>query len=117
MSRLELTLLGGFHAAVDGSPITGFDTDKTRALLVYVCVEAARPHGRESLAGLLWPELPDEAARRNLRNSLFKLRQAIGDNASSSDILLISSQAVQAAPNSDLRLDVAEFSSLIAACR
>ena len=30
MARLELALLGGFHAALDGTPISGFDSDKTR---------------------------------------------------------------------------------------
>ena len=54
MARLEMSLLGGFHALVDGSPVSGFDTDKTRALLVYVVVEASRAHSREGLAGLLW---------------------------------------------------------------
>ena len=76
MAHLTLSLLGGFHAAMDGMPVPGFDTDKTRALLAYLAMEAAHAHGREALAGLLWPELPDEAARRNLRNALFKLRQA-----------------------------------------
>lgn len=79
MARLTLALLGGFHAAVEGVSVAGFDTDKTRALLAYLGVEAARPHAREALAGLLWPELPEDAARRKLRNSLFKLRQALGE--------------------------------------
>src|SRR5690348_12332921 len=83
--RLQISLLGGFHASVDASPLTGFDTDKTRALLVYVCVESSRAHSRETLAGLLWPEIPDDAARRNLRNSLFKLRQALGSASSESE--------------------------------
>jgi DNA-binding SARP family transcriptional activator len=118
MARLELSLLGGFRASVDGSPITGFDTDKTRALLVYVCVEASHPHGREALAGLLWPELPEEAARRNLRNSLFKLRQAIGDEgAGQAPLLHVTPQTVQLDPNADYWLDLAEFTNLVAACR
>src|SRR6476659_6414214 len=113
MPRLELSLLGGFHTSVDGSPVTGFDTDKTRALLVYVCVESTRPHWREALAGLLWPELPEDAARRNLRNSLFKLRQALGEDAGLPGFLHISQQTVQLDSAADFRLDVAEFTRLI----
>src|SRR5436190_242902 len=116
MPRLELTLLGGFHAYVDGSPVTGFDTDKTRALLVYVAMEPARAHSRELLAGLLWPELADDAARRNLRNSLFKLRQALGEQDGSPGFLIVTPQTVQLDPASDYRCDAAEFSRLIAAC-
>src|SRR3954452_5778774 len=120
MARLELSLLGGFHASVDNSPVAGFDTDKTRALLVYISVESSRAHSRETLAGLLWPEIPDDAARRKLRNSLFKLRQALGEDEASPRVpgfLHITSQAVQVEPSAGLRLDSAEFSALIAACR
>jgi hypothetical protein len=89
MVRLELSLLGGFHAQVDGSPAVGLDTDKTRALLVYLSVESSRAHTRDALAGLLWPDLPDDAARRNLRNSLFKLRQVLGEEEGGSGLLRI----------------------------
>src|SRR5438034_10211027 len=77
MSRLELSLLGAFRAELDGSPVSDFGTDKNRALLAYVCVEASRAHRRDALAGLLWPEQPEEASRRNLRQALYKLRQLL----------------------------------------
>src|SRR6476620_3462578 len=35
MSHLSLSFLGGFGVTLDGAPITGFDSDKTRALLAY----------------------------------------------------------------------------------
>src|SRR3954454_14757429 len=105
MARLELSLLGGFHASVDGTPVPGFDTDKTRALLVYVSVESSRAHSRETLAGLLWPDLPDEAARRNLRNSLFKLRQALGEEEGSPGLLHVTQQTVRLDPKADVRID------------
>src|SRR4051812_35797684 len=105
MAQLELTLLGGFRASVNGSPVTGFDTDKTRALLAYVATETARPHTREALAGLLWPDLADEAARRNLRNSLFKLRQALGEEEGSPGFLLITTPSVQLDPAGHYAVD------------
>src|SRR4051794_38973695 len=117
MARLTLSLLGGFVVAVDGVPVAGFDTDKTRALLAYLAVEAARPHSREALAGLLWSELPEDAARRNLRNSLYKLRQVLGEEAGSPGFLLVTPQTVQLDPAADYRLDAAEFTALIAECR
>src|SRR5689334_18191381 len=52
MTRLTLSLLGRFAVAVDDAPVAGFDTDKTRALLAYLAVEAAHPHSREALAAL-----------------------------------------------------------------
>jgi predicted ATPase/DNA-binding SARP family transcriptional activator len=117
MARLILSLLGGFVAAVDGTPVAGLDTDKTRALLAYLGIEAAQPHSREALAGLLWPELPDEAARRNLRNSLFKLRQALGEDDRAAGFLLVTAKTVQLDPHADWEVDVERFTRLLAACR
>jgi DNA-binding SARP family transcriptional activator len=52
MVRLYLSLLGTFQASADKRTITGFATDKVRALLAYLAVEADRPHRREALAAL-----------------------------------------------------------------
>ena len=67
MPHLSLSLLGTFQATLDGQPIAGFESNKVRALLAYLAVEAGRPHARDELTGLLWPDQPDAAARANLR--------------------------------------------------
>ena len=56
MAELSLALLGPLQVTLDGAPITAFESDKVRALLTYLAVEADRPHRRDALAGLLWPE-------------------------------------------------------------
>ena len=56
MTHLSLKLLGAFQAAIDGQPVDDFISDKVRALLAYLAVEAGKPHRRESLAALLWAE-------------------------------------------------------------
>jgi DNA-binding SARP family transcriptional activator len=56
--RLSIHLLGSFQVNLDGEPVTGFESDKVRALLAYLAVETGGPHRREKLAGLCWPELP-----------------------------------------------------------
>lgn len=77
MTKLVVHLLGGYRVEVDGKPVHNFGTDKARALLAYLVVEAARPHRREALAGLLWPEQPEVAARTNLRQAMARLRRAL----------------------------------------
>lgn len=67
---LELFLLGSFHVVVDGAPITSFRSDKVRALLAYLALEAGRPQRREVLTTLLWPDQSESAARLNLRQAL-----------------------------------------------
>ncbi len=106
MPRLALTCLGLLQASLDGQPITGFESNKVRALLVYLAVESARSHGRESLAGLLWPDYPDRSALSNLRSTLANLRQAIDDRHAAPPFLIITRDTIQFNPASDHSLDV-----------
>ena len=116
MARLSLSLLGSFRVDLDGQPATEFESDKVRALLAYLAVESDRPHRRETLAGLLWPERPESNARQNLSQTLFKLRRAIRDREAAPPFLLISASAIQFNPESDHRTDVRAFSEPISAC-
>jgi adenylate cyclase len=109
MAHLSLTLLGTFEAAIDGQPLTGFKSNKERALLVYLAVEADRPHRRELLAGLLWPDWPDREALNNLRYALSNLRRVIGDPAADPPYLIVTRNTLQFNAGSDSRVDVAAF--------
>ena len=67
MSQLFLTFLGGFQATLAGEVLYTFESDKVRALLAYLAVEAAQTHSRSALAALLWPDYGEESARASLR--------------------------------------------------
>jgi DNA-binding SARP family transcriptional activator len=95
MPRLSISLLGPFQVTLDGTPITDFATDKVRALLAYLAVEADRPHRREALTGLLWPDQPEAKARQNLRQALSHLRQALGDRDDATSFLLVTRETIQ----------------------
>jgi DNA-binding SARP family transcriptional activator len=82
MTKLVVRLLGGFRVELDGEAVYDFETDRARALLAYLVVEADRPHRRETLAGLLWPDQPDTVARARLRQTLHRVRQALGEHGS-----------------------------------
>ncbi len=112
MPALSLSFLGAFHAEHNGESIHGFATDKSRALLAYLAVEHGRPHRRESLASLLWPDQSDELARQSLRQALSHLKQALGGGK----FLLISPQDIQLNPQSDVWTDVGVVESLQQAC-
>src|ERR687888_605944 len=77
MARLALSFLGPLQITLAGESVTAFRSDKERALLVFLALEADRPHRREALIGLLWPEQPESLALNNLRKSLHRLRQAL----------------------------------------
>ncbi|MGD9318296.1 MAG: BTAD domain-containing putative transcriptional regulator, partial [Anaerolineae bacterium] len=111
MPRLSIHLLGSFQVNLDGEPVTGFESDKVRALLAYLAVEVGGPHRREKLAGLCWPELPERSARNNLRVALANLRKLLGDHAraeaqgATPSFLRVSRQSIQINPEADVWLD------------
>lgn len=116
MAYLSISLFGPQQLMLDGRPVIGLATDKIRALLIYLAVEQDRPHRRGTLAGLLWPDTPEAAARHSLSQSLFILRQALGDRQNDSRCLVSTRQDIQFNKDSDHRLDVAVFTSLIQGC-
>jgi predicted ATPase/DNA-binding SARP family transcriptional activator len=116
MTRLALALLGPLRITLDGKPVSGFAYNKARALLAYLAVEADRGRHRDALVGLLWPDLPDTAARANLRVALANLREVIGDTSATPPFLLIARDTIQFNPASDYDLDVSTFTALLVAC-
>ncbi|MFN8474928.1 MAG: BTAD domain-containing putative transcriptional regulator [Anaerolineae bacterium] len=118
MSRLALSLLGPFQAVLEGQPVVGFRSDKARALLIFLAVEASRPHARETLAGLLWPDYPNATALTYLRSALANLRHLLDEPSkglatSSSLFLLVNRETVQFNPVADARLDVVALTRLL----
>jgi predicted ATPase/Tfp pilus assembly protein PilF len=116
MTHLCIRALGPLIVTLDGQPITGLAYDKVWALLVYLAHTPDHPHRREALAGLLWPDQPEDQARTNLRQALARLRKAIGDHDATPPFLLIDRAGIQFNPASDYAFDVAEFSALLTAC-
>jgi len=117
MPRLSISLLGPLQVTLDDEPVADFATDKARALLAYLAVEADRPHRRDALAGLLWPDQPQRKARQNLRQALSHLRHALGMQDDAAPFLLASRETIQFNPTSDHWLDVAAFTALARECK
>ncbi|MBF5029045.1 transcriptional regulator [Micromonospora sp. ANENR4] len=69
--RVSLHLLGGFQLLHDGTPVV-----VPRGLQRVIALIGLRPAAtRSHLAGLLWPETPEERALSSLRTALWRLRQ------------------------------------------
>jgi len=112
VAHLAIELLGSFRVTLDGEPVTAFESDKVRALLAYLAMEADRPRRREKLVGLLWPDWPEPSARKNLSQALYNLRAAIGDRSADPAFLLISPKTLQLNRESDYSLDLAHLVNL-----
>ncbi len=75
--EVRLSLLGKPSFERNGQPLLGFTSIKGQALLIYLAI-TRQPRSRAALAGLLWGEMPEEAARANLRATLSQLRKWVG---------------------------------------
>lgn len=80
MRTLAISLFGSFHVTRDGKALTGFASNKVRALLAYLASESELPTRRETLAGLLWAEQSEKSARHSLSQALVNLRTVLGDD-------------------------------------
>ncbi len=112
MACLSIRILGGFQAHLDEVPVAGFRSDKARALLAYLATESDRPHARDSLAWLLWPDCPNELGRTNLRSALSNLHKIIDEPPGFPPHLIIERETVRFNLFGDYWSDVAVLLSL-----
>jgi predicted ATPase len=82
MASVEVRLFGGIDVSLDGGRVTGFRSDKVRALLAYLALEAGCvPVRRETLVELLWDGFAPGSAAHSLRSALYDLRRLLGASA------------------------------------
>jgi DNA-binding SARP family transcriptional activator len=101
---LDVRLLGGLSAAVDGRPVELPADARARELLARLALSPG-PHSRSALAGRLRPDVPEDSARKTLRNALYELRRALGP--AGRDAVVITGQRVGLSDS--VRVDVWEF--------
>ena len=109
MACLTLRLLGTPRLTRNNDSLDGVFFEKVEALLCYLAVESSRPHRREVLAELFWPNLPDAHARSNLRYALFKLREGLCDKQNTEPHLQVSRTSIRFNVNSDYYLDIEDL--------
>jgi DNA-binding SARP family transcriptional activator len=97
---LDVRLLGKFAVHLAGRPIE-IPWHPGQLLLAYLLLNVGKAHRREKLAGLLWPDSDEANARNNLRQTLWRLRQALGE-----DYILADKISVGFNPEADYQLDI-----------
>ena len=103
MSHLQLTCLGDFAVTLAGAPLVAFQTDKVRALLIYLALEA-QPQTRHELAQLLWPGYSNASALQSLRQSLHLLRVLLRNEETDPPWLLVNTSSREPSGNRRLPL-------------
>ena len=112
---IELRVLGtlAIQSREGGPPIAAVTQPKRLALLLYLAL--AEPAGTAfpgQPGGAPWPEADDDSTRHSLRNTLYGLRQALGEGA----IVSRGEGYVELDPAA-IRCDAVEVRALLAARR
>ena len=107
---VDVRVLGGLSAAVDGRSVDLPADARARELLARLALSPG-PHPRSALAGRLRPDVPEESARKTLRNALYELRRALGP--AGRDAIVVSGDQIELSPRG--RVDLWEFRRLLAA--
>lgn len=121
MHALSLSLLGPYVASLGNERLLHFRTRSGQALLALLVMgaETGAPLRRDELAELLWPGMPPGSGRKNLRQTLYELRQLIPEAASrhgngAVPFILADRDVIEVNADADYFLDVSEFNRLLA---
>jgi predicted ATPase/DNA-binding SARP family transcriptional activator len=110
----QIYLLGGLRAERGDEVVTRFRSQKIGALLAYLALFPQRPHAREELAGLFWPDAEPEAARTNLRTALSSLRRQLEPPGTMAGLVLVSRSQGDMNLNPDvIETDVARYENAL----
>ena len=109
-TRVEITLLGGFHVTVDGlsSPAHGWARRSASALVKILALAPGHRLHREKVMDLLWPDESPERSAPRLHKAAHFARRAAGRH----DTVVLRDDVVWLFPNAELTVDVVEFERL-----
>ena len=113
MSDIEIRLFGGFDVRCSGVAVRRFESQKARGLMAYLAMHRDQALSRERAATLLWSDMNESTARRNLRQALYSLRTAFAEADPEADLLVGQTQSVGLHPDLAVRLDVSDFEQAI----
>lgn len=112
-----VSCLGGFSITIDNRRIDlGTVKPRARALLHLLALDPGTPIHREVLQESLWPDVDDEAGKRNLHVAISALRQALepGVGRGASSYLQREGDAYRLSLPPGSHLDVADFERALA---
>ena len=107
MPKLKIQLLGAPQVSLNGQRLA-FDSRKSLALLAYIA-STSRPHTRDSLTDLFWPDAAPKRARGSLRTALAYIKKQLDG-----PWLHTAQDTVTFAPDKDAWVDVLHFRQLLA---
>ena len=113
----RVQLLGGLETRCGRRLIARFRTHKTGALFAYLAYHCERPHPREVLIDLLWPDCPAKAGRHSLSMALSALRRQLEPPGVPEGTVLVADRDAVQLDSKAVTVDVREFEAALVAAR
>ena len=107
---LTIQLFGTPRVLINDQPIAAFHSSKVAGLLYYLAADP-RPRGRETLAGLLWPDYDATQGKKNLRGALYHLRKTLDP------YLHVERQEIGLLAGAPVQVDLIDFEAALARAR
>lgn len=106
----DIKLLGPGQVYYDGQAIPGFPGQQHCLLFYYLILNRQTSHTREEVATIFWGDDSSTTARKNLRNTLWRLSQSFRSvGASLDDLFVIQDDVIDFAKSNIYRLDIDQF--------
>jgi DNA-binding SARP family transcriptional activator len=110
----DIKLLGPGQLYYAGNALTGFPSQQHCLLFYYLLLNRQVPHTREQAASVFWGDSPSSIARKNLRNTIWKLNQAFQSvGASLEDLITVQEDFIAFTGTESYRLDIDEFEAAL----
>lgn len=112
---LKVYCLGAFRVYVDDQLITHWSGLKARSIFKYMIAHQGAPIAKDILMDVFWPDADPEAARRNLHQAIYSLRQTLKQVYPDFQPIQFESDCYLLNPELDVWLDYVEFENHIQA--
>ena len=103
MNYIYVKLFDNYSATLNGE-IISFPYNKVQALFYYLVVNKIT--NRDELSTLLWPDMEENSAKKNLRNAIYKLKECFGKEEVLS---FYNKSTITLSPNINIETDVDKF--------
>ena len=113
MDPLRISLFGGIRLERGDAPPVPIPSASGRSLLAYLVTNRDRSHTRGLLAGKLWPDTPEQVARKRLSQALWQVQTVLAELSATEPYVLAESNTLRFNTRAPYWLDVEEFEGAV----
>ncbi len=117
MPSLVIYCMGPFRVYQNDKLITAWNGLKSQCILKYLATHGERPVAKDVLMDLFWRDARPEAARRNLHQAIYSLRQTLRRGQPDFQHIRFENDCYLLNPEMDIWLDFREFEKHVQASR